>query len=146
MKMPEIYGQLIWICIVVSVAAILSDSLQPEFDAKLIKCIIDNIGHAVVSAAIWNASFLTPLGPFCTLNKCPRLNDKSLRVKLLEIFVALCIGSLVDADHFIAAGWSTSLAKATSLPSRPFAHSVTFIFLVVVRQIFYDDIVISSLF
>ena len=52
-----------------------------------------------------------------------------MRHNASELLSALMIGSLLDADHFIAAG-SLSLKAATSLHSRPFGHNLFFIFTV----------------
>jgi hypothetical protein len=43
-----------------------------------------------------------------------------------EIILSLFIGSLIDLDHFIAAG-SPSLFAATHLSERPFGHNVVFV-------------------
>lgn len=40
-----------------------------------------------------------------------------------EIFFAACVGSLLDLDHFLAAG-SLRLSRATGLDGRPWGHSV----------------------
>jgi hypothetical protein len=52
-----------------------------------------------------------------------------MRQHALELTSALLIGSLLDADHFIAAG-SPYLKAATNLQSRPFGHNLFFIFTV----------------
>jgi hypothetical protein len=52
-----------------------------------------------------------------------------MRQHALELISALLIGSLLDADHFIAAG-SPYLKAATNLQSRPFGHNLFFIFTV----------------
>ena len=47
-----------------------------------------------------------------------------------EAFVAACVGSLLDFDHFLAAG-SIRLSQATGLSSRPWCHSVMALFVAV---------------
>jgi membrane-bound metal-dependent hydrolase YbcI (DUF457 family) len=49
-----------------------------------------------------------------------------MRQHALELTSALIIGSLLDADHFLAAG-SPHLKAATNLQSRPFGHNLFFI-------------------
>lgn len=126
----EVEKQLFCVCLFVGSVALIADSLQPFFKRKILMCLIDNIGHAAISAGIWTGSFSRPLSLIS--NPVP---DMALRNRVWEVLMALCAGSLVDVDHFIAAGWSTSLTAATSLPTRPFAHSVLFIFLIVVSSL-----------
>ena len=45
---------------------------------------------------------------------------------MVEMMMAFASGSLLDLDHFIAAG-STALHDATSLRHRPFGHTLLFI-------------------
>jgi hypothetical protein len=123
------------VCVFVGFTAVMADWLQPQFDEKITKCIIDNIGHAVISAWIWHGSFMHPLGHVVLLTDYRNFYDVVLRRKLYELAAAFSIGSLMDTDHFIAAGWTTSLHEATILPTRPFGHSV--IFIVVVGVILY---------
>lgn len=40
-----------------------------------------------------------------------------------EVFLAACLGSALDLDHFLAAG-SVRISRATALPGRPWGHSV----------------------
>ncbi|ETW05145.1 hypothetical protein H310_04153 [Aphanomyces invadans] len=47
-------------------------------------------------------------------------------VSIAEAIAAVAVGSLLDADHFVAAR-AFSLRAATSLNDRPWGHSVTFI-------------------
>ncbi|CAN0491457.1 unnamed protein product, partial [Scytosiphon promiscuus] len=44
-----------------------------------------------------------------------------------EALVAACVGSLLDLDHFLAAG-SIRLSQATGLSNRPWCHSVVALF------------------
>ncbi|CAM9617294.1 unnamed protein product [Laminaria digitata] len=49
------------------------------------------------------------------------------RLMMREAFIAACIGSLLDVDHFLAAG-SFRLSQATGLSNRPWCHSVVALF------------------
>ncbi|CAM9582329.1 unnamed protein product, partial [Discosporangium mesarthrocarpum] len=45
-----------------------------------------------------------------------------------ELFLAGCLGSFVDLDHFVAAG-SLRLSQALGLAARPWGHSILALFL-----------------
>ena len=68
-----------------------------------------------------------------------------MRQHTLELTSALLIGSLLDADHFIAAG-SPYLKAATNLQSRPFGHNLFFIFTVSIILFFLLPRRLSLLF
>ena len=80
---------------------------RPGMDHSL-WAILDNTIHALVAFLLLLPLFL--------------LRGRSLAVPLLGAFLA----SLIDLDHFIAAG-SLSIHAAASLPSRPWTHSLTFV-------------------
>ena len=68
-----------------------------------------------------------------------------MRQHALELILALMIGSLLDADHFLAAG-SPYLKAATNLQSRPFGHNLFFIFTVSIIVFFLSPRRMSLLF
>ena len=80
---------------------------RPGMDHSL-WAILDNTIHALVAFLLLLPLFL--------------LRGHSLAVPLLGAFLA----SLIDLDHFIAAG-SLSIHAAASLPTRPWTHSLTFV-------------------
>lgn len=55
-----------------------------------------------------------------------------------EAFIAACIGSLLDVDHFLAAG-SIRLSQATGLSNRPWCHSVVALFVAVRNEVVWGQ-------
>ena len=106
---PVVFGLLAYAVVVTCLLRsidILVDR-QPGPDRAL-WAILDNTIHALVAFLLLLPLFL--------------LRIRSLAVPLLGAVLA----SLIDLDHFAAAG-SISLQAALSLPCRPWTHSLTFV-------------------
>ena len=100
----SVYGRLAVKATPAAALCVLGDWAMPFCSARLLKMIVDNATHALV--AWWLCGVVFP------------------QRSLIEHAISLLSGSLMDLDHFIAAG-SWRLSDATSLPSRPFMHAVT---------------------
>lgn len=86
-------------------------------------CVVAFDAHGVI-----NKFYILKITSRLFMNRLSQIRS-IMRQHGLEMISALIIGSLLDADHFIAAG-SSSLKAATSLQSRPFGHNLFFIFTV----------------
>ena len=114
------------ICVFLA-ADLLSSLFEPS--AKVARCLLDTSCHATIAALIWLATL--NLGKrsgirFEDINKSSLLSISNLMHicgPYKEVAFSLACGSLVDLDHFIAAG-SVSLADATNLQTRPLGHTV----------------------
>ncbi|EEY67141.1 uncharacterized protein PITG_04076 [Phytophthora infestans T30-4] len=91
-------------------------------DYKLLRHFVDSLAHGSVAFCCW-AVFLLQTEKFS------ESGDSTLQL-VRKCFLNGITASLLDIDHFIAAG-ALNLAKATHLHGRPFGHSVTFIIAVV---------------
>ena len=109
---------LLCLCLVID-AEFMADITQILDDAlgtrRLGRAVRDNVSHAVMSLALWQCviSFSPPTGEHTE----PRLLTKSSspRSKIrVEQGMAMGCGSLLDLDHFMAAG-SLRLSAATHL-------------------------------
>ena len=108
-------------------ADLLSGLFEPS--AKLARCLLDTSCHATIAALIWLATL--NLGKrsgirFEDINMSSLLSISNLMCisgPYKDIAFSLACGSLVDLDHFIAAG-SVSFADATNLQTRPLGHTV----------------------
>ncbi|CAI5732087.1 unnamed protein product [Peronospora destructor] len=93
-------------------------------DYKLLRHLVDSAAHGNVAFCCW-AIFL--------LQAEKKAEARNTTFSVLEMlktcFFNGITASLLDADHFIAAG-ALSLAGATHLTHRPFGHAVTFIIVV----------------
>ncbi|ETV78415.1 hypothetical protein H257_07963 [Aphanomyces astaci] len=100
------------------VLCIVSDLLlhrRPCFhDSRLFWGLVDNATHSTVSLLAWTIASHVSMFPHRMVP---------------EALCAVAAGSLLDADHFLAAH-AISLRAATSLDARPWGHSVTFIIVV----------------
>ena len=77
------------------------------FSERLVRALMDNASHFTVAFISWFiASYQT--------------DDTSFSYK--EVFFVGLMASLIDLDHFLAAG-SMSLDSAINLPKRPFLHN-----------------------
>lgn len=76
--------------------------------AQLVDILSDNVIHTIIAVIV-------------ALPLALAHRPSALKVMLL----AAALGSLIDLDHFVAAG-SLSLYAATHLPIRPASHSITF--------------------
>jgi hypothetical protein len=120
---------------------IFADWSYNNITSHIIKCVIDNFAHALIASLIWTVG----CPPLCSFSCEPRRVDIRLVYRFLdcrrqpmhirEIVIAFIIGSFVDLDHFISAK-SFYLGNATSLKSRPFGHSLIFIFVCMVNNIY----------
>ncbi|GMF10399.1 unnamed protein product [Phytophthora lilii] len=93
-------------------------------DYKLLRHLIDSAAHGSVAFCCW-AIFLLQRERY---SESGDTTFSSLGV-LKKCFLSGLTASLLDVDHFIAAG-ALSLAGATHLNGRPFGHAVTFIIVV----------------
>ncbi|KAG1702164.1 hypothetical protein DVH05_009955 [Phytophthora capsici] len=93
-------------------------------DYKLLRHFVDSAAHGSVAFCCW-AVFLLQIEKYSesTDSTCSSWGF------LKKCFFNGITGSLLDIDHFIAAG-ALSLAGATHLKGRPFGHAVTFIIVV----------------
>eukprot|EP00644_Phytophthora_capsici_P006620 jgi/Phyca11/49322/gw1.36.391.1 len=93
-------------------------------DYKLLRHFVDSAAHGSVAFCCW-AVFLLQIEKYSesTDSTCSTWGF------LKKCFFNGITGSLLDVDHFIAAG-ALSLAGATHLKGRPFGHAVTFIIVV----------------
>ncbi|KAG7380470.1 hypothetical protein PHYPSEUDO_007172 [Phytophthora pseudosyringae] len=94
-------------------------------DYKLLRHLVDSAAHGTVAFCCW-AIFLLQSDKYSesTDSTC-----SSILGMLKKCFLNGITASLLDVDHFIAAG-ALSLAGATHLDGRPFGHTVTFIIVV----------------
>jgi hypothetical protein len=97
-------------------------------DYKLLRHLVDSAAHGAVAFCCW-AIFLLQ-SEKCNVSEAVGDDWSCSSLDLLKkcLFNAVT-ASLLDVDHFIAAG-ALSLAGATHLQGRPFGHAVTFIILV----------------
>jgi len=98
-------------CIAATGIAVLADATGFTVGDALLRALVDSTAHASVAGIGWGAA------------TWPAQSQSNY---IGEVFLSAILASLVDLDHFIAAG-SIDLKAAISLPARPFAHSVTFI-------------------
>mmetsp|Transcript_11567 Transcript_11567/g.17602 ORF Transcript_11567/g.17602 Transcript_11567/m.17602 type:complete len:229 (+) Transcript_11567:107-793(+) len=116
------------LCIVITAA--LSDICMSQTTGKIEKCLVDNIGHALLSCLMWVSALIPRDGSTSRTIPSKGLDSHGGSSKhsiwYLELGAAFALGSLLDIDHFVMGG-SLSLTSATSLPSRPFGHSVAFV-------------------
>ncbi|CAH0492293.1 unnamed protein product [Peronospora farinosa] len=93
-------------------------------DYKLLRHFVDSAAHGNVAFCCW-AIFLLQA------EKNAKARDTSFSVleMLKKCFFNGITASVLDADHFIAAG-TLNLTGATHLTHRPFGHAVTFIIVV----------------
>ncbi|KAG2782242.1 hypothetical protein Pcac1_g7620 [Phytophthora cactorum] len=87
-------------------------------DYKLLRHFVDSAAHGSVAFCCWVLFLLQ-------IEKCSESGDSILKI-LKKCFFNGITASLLDVDHFIAAG-ALNLAGATHLNGRPFGHAVTFI-------------------
>lgn len=59
-----------------------------------------------------------------------RVRSSAVVARAREVLLAACLGSALDADHFLAAG-SIRLSRATALAGRPWGHSLAMLILAV---------------
>lgn len=86
---------------------------------KICMLLMDNFAHQLIALLSWSI--------FCLAMSIYRPAERDAHaLNYKDSGIAMCVGGLIDADHFIAAG-SLSLHGATNLSSRPFAHAVVFI-------------------
>ncbi|KAG6974831.1 hypothetical protein JG688_00002871 [Phytophthora aleatoria] len=85
---------------------------------KLLRHFVDSAAHGSVAFCCWVLFLLQ-------IEKCSESGDSILKI-LKKCFFNGITASLLDVDHFIAAG-ALNLAGATHLNGRPFGHAVTFI-------------------
>ncbi|KAH9087720.1 hypothetical protein LEN26_019865 [Aphanomyces euteiches] len=86
-------------------------------NSRLFWGLVDNATHANVALISWSLAAFIAAPQF--------------RLPTIEAVGALATGSLIDADHFLAAQ-ALSLQAATSLQARPWGHSVTFVILLAI--------------
>ncbi|GMF28706.1 unnamed protein product [Phytophthora fragariaefolia] len=93
-------------------------------DYKLLRHLVDSAAHGTVALCCW-AIFLLQI------EKHSESSDSTFSIVeiLKKCFLNGAAASLLDVDHFVAAG-ALSLAGATHLNGRPFGHAVTFIVVV----------------
>lgn len=119
------------ICVGIICTFIAADLLSGLFEpsAKVARCLLDTSCHATIAALVWLATL--NLGKsngirFEDINMSSLISISSI-VHICgpykEVAFSLVCGSLVDLDHFMAAG-SVSLADATNLQTRPLGHTV----------------------
>jgi hypothetical protein len=112
---------------------------KPPLQSHFLTCLFDNFGHGLIALLVWAPNAL--VGPSIFSFGILRFDIFKRHSVPLEISLAFFFGSVLDIDHFIAGG-ALSLKAATTLHSRPFGHSLLFIFLASVSLIM---IIISSL-
>ncbi|KAI9920117.1 hypothetical protein PsorP6_015369 [Peronosclerospora sorghi] len=93
---------------------------------KLVRHLLDSLSHCCVGFCSW-AVFLFQIEKMFEARSAPFSNLSMIKKCLLNGITA----SLLDIDHFIAAG-SFSLTGAVHLDNRPFGHAVTFIIVVAI--------------
>ena len=95
---------------------------------RLCHALVDNGIHAIIALAMWTAALeIAAAQNDYSSGRSPRrslLRRPCIMVRdQHEIIVSLMCGSLLDLDHFLAAG-ALSLRAATSLARRPPGHAL----------------------
>jgi hypothetical protein len=125
-----------WICCVLLIAAFLCVDYGSEYLGRnnghhVLRVLLDSSCHAVIAGLIWfsarslsiprvSAEKYRPK-PFLSVDFSVPTFDRGWLSQNRENILATVFGSMVDIDHFVAAG-SLSLSAATNLPSRPWGH------------------------
>ncbi|XP_017780185.1 PREDICTED: transmembrane protein C5orf28 homolog [Nicrophorus vespilloides] len=91
--------------------AVAGDYLVSRSRLQMIKAFFDNITHAIIGALSW-------------YTVCSQYKNRSSTSTLCEVLMCTFASSVVDIDHFLAAG-SLSLSAATNLENRPIFHCST---------------------
>jgi hypothetical protein len=118
------------------------DTLLLMDHPPFLRAIYDNLGHATIAAAVW-AACTRPMQHNTASNATAikfrafisAIIRRDVSIESFECAFSFAVGSLLDADHFLAAG-SFSFYEATHLQQRPFGHSVIVVTSLLVRYVF----------
>lgn len=124
---------LTWLCLAIAQNAInsVADSIIKREGVHLhYRILTDGFAHGFSAVLCWQTTVLLSQEMYSLLaymRLMPRTNQSQRAAICTEILVAFFSGTLIDLDHFVAAG-SISLNSATNLKKRPFAHNLFFVF------------------
>ncbi|KAG7378365.1 hypothetical protein PHYBOEH_000387 [Phytophthora boehmeriae] len=93
-------------------------------DYKILRHLVDSAAHGTVAFLCWGL-FLLQIERYAETSS----SENSFFSHLKKCFFNGVTASLLDVDHFIAAG-AINITGATHLGGRPFGHSVTFLIVV----------------